>query len=61
MSTSTWPTRKAKQTQRRRTNRPKYKTPTNGGREHSLFLRIHDELTRSLIQLMAERAEGTKP
>lgn len=58
--TANFPTRKAKQIQRRRANKPKYQTPNNGGREHSLFLRIHDELTKSLIQLMADRADTTE-
>jgi len=54
-----WPTRRAKQIQRRRTNRPKYQAPKNGDRDHSPLARIHADITKSLVQLMADRAEET--
>ncbi len=54
-----FPTRKAKEIQRRRASRPKYQTPRDGSRDHSPLLRIHADITKSLIQLMADRAEAT--
>jgi|GEM_PF-6668956 len=59
--TANWPTSKKKQIQRGRASLPKYPTIENGGREHSSLLRVHDDLVKQLVKLMADRATEATP